>query len=1785
MDFLATSEQDKELTIVSVTPNVQMTALASTNIVISFSEPIVIGSGEITIRNSSNYQIILRENINSPLFSISGNVLTLNPSADFDFNKFYQIEIPAGFVKSLSGTPLTSRIFHSYYFQTDFSQTAIQYEGNSSNETIYGSSKDDTINGGGGADKIIGLTGDDILNGGDETDQWSGDNIEGGNGNDTLHGNNGNDFLAGGIGNDKLYGDADKDRLGGDEGDDYLDGGDGDDHLTDNNGNNTLIGGAGNDTLQAHNFGESRRNLLDGGSGNDILNATGSVEIKGGDGDDKIRLQNNNGSTSTSNLDGGAGNDQFAIYIGSGDFVTATGGSGRDTYGLTVSYIITDTNFSINDFTAGTDGDQIDLSFFINSYFDKTINPFADNGYLRLRQDGQDTLLKRIVVGQESTVARLKNVLLSELVADNFVGGIDPKGGLTGLTLTGTESGDSITGNIMNDTLRGLGGPDTLDGGSGNDTLIGGADNSSDDNDRLNGGFGHDLLQGGAGDDELDGNDDDDTLQGGAGNDTLRDHGGTNVFSGGAGDDTIYVGSNATVYGDDDNDRIIVQSPPNQKIRISGGTGSDLFKFNYQKMVDTVITDFSPSEGDQIDLNSSFNLYGYDRTGNPFGSSGFLRAEQVNNDVIISVDPDGAERTAESMTVILRLENTNLAMLSGLNFVGGWNPDGSEEGITINGTTANDKIIGLGLNDKLYGGDGSDSIYGGSGNDLIEGGDETQFNTGDDLHGETGNDTIVGGKGNDSVFGDSGNDSLDGGDGIDVIEGGDGNDTLNGGGGDDTLNDASGQNTLNGGFGNDILRGNGTGSLLDGGEGDDTLYSTAGNDTLIGGSGDDKIDISYKYDQSQTTTSKINAGDGNDEITIRTAREPLRVEAIGGAGIDTYKLVGGDFSNTLVILDFKTGSGGDLIGLFEILPSDFGDGNPFGSSGYFQLVQKGEDTVIEFDQDGAAKSAYGFLPLVTLSNVTVSSLTKANFLNGINPNGSQDGLDLIGTSAADTLTGDFLNDKLQGGAGNDILNGGRSGDDTLLGGAGNDNLYDRSGNDSLDGGDGDDILTSVRGNDTLLGGNGDDVFNMYGPYADAKISTVVTANGGDGKDTFNFLTMSSSVKMNVTGGKGVDLFSPNRVTELSQYVVTDFMPGIGGDQIDVQHLLSYTLGGNNPFGAAGVLRLIQRGGDAILQSDTDGPLGAKQFQDVITLKDVTVSDLSATNFVGGYSLDGSNTGLKIQGSETGEEFSGGYLNDNLAGNGGNDTISGGEGNDTIDGGDGDDRLIDSFGFNTFIGGAGDDTIIASGDNSNIGNGGDGNDTFLLTLRNSIFKGENGNDEFVITVDAYYNNYMDPGLRLFGGAGDDSFSYLSFYPMTIPIFATGGSGQDQYTLSSSTWNSKFNVLDFDLNNNGDQISIAHLFDKTDSNPFDSGKLLLTQSSKNTLVQFDSDGSGTAFSPITLLILENIDASKLTANHFAEHVNPLGGNIGLTTTGNLQSEQISGGWLNDNLSGLAGDDLLRGFANQDILDGGEGNDTLEGGAGDDQLKGGDGFDQASYANKFSNYAISKTSNGFVINDKTKLEGTDTVNGVEYLHFSDVNINLTMKEKAATISAAEVKTLIEIYVAFFNRIPDADGLSYWIDQVKSGTSMSAISESFYNIGASPQYASLTGFTANMSNADFIHTFYKNVLGRSEGADTGGLDYWMGKLAAGQSTRGSLAQDILNSAHTFKGNATYGYVADLLDNKYLVGKTLAIDWGITYNVDAYGRGVAIAKAVTPTDMTAALQLVGISASEMSFI
>ena len=163
--------------------------------------------------------------------------------------------------------------------------------------------------------------------------------------------------------------------------------------------------------------------------------------------------------------------------------------------------------------------------------------------------------------------------------------------------------------------------------------------------------------------------------------------------------------------------------------------------------------------------------------------------------------------------------------------------------------------------------------------------------------------------------------------------------------------------------------------------------------------------------------------------------------------------------------------------------------------------------------------------------------------------------------------------------------------------------------------------------------------------------------------------------------------------------------------------------------------------------------------------------------------------------------------------------------------------------------------------------------------------------------------------------------------------------------------------------------------------------------------------------------------------------------------------------------------------------------------------------------------------------------------------------------------------------------DGLSYWIGQKTGGLSVDQIAESFYSAGV--QFSSLTGFSSTMSNGAFVNVVYKNVLGRPGGADAQGLAYWSGKLADGSASRGALVSTILDSAHTFKGDASFGYVADLLDNKIAVAKTVAIDYGLNYNSadEAVLNGMAIAAAVTPTSIASAIALVGVNGFDLHLV
>lgn len=130
-----------------------------------------------------------------------------------------------------------------------------------SDSFIFNNDEDDTIVADTGNDVIrsYGSGNDVVYAGGDD------DVVITGGGDDALYGALGNDTLAGYAGNDTIFGGAGADKLYGGNGTDSLEGGDDNDIVNGQDGDDILLGGAGNDTL----IGSYGKDTLSGGEGSD----------------------------------------------------------------------------------------------------------------------------------------------------------------------------------------------------------------------------------------------------------------------------------------------------------------------------------------------------------------------------------------------------------------------------------------------------------------------------------------------------------------------------------------------------------------------------------------------------------------------------------------------------------------------------------------------------------------------------------------------------------------------------------------------------------------------------------------------------------------------------------------------------------------------------------------------------------------------------------------------------------------------------------------------------------------------------------------------------------------------------------------------------------------------------------------------------------------------------------------------------------------------------------------------------------------------------------------------------------------------------------------------------------------------------------------------------------------------------------------------------------------------------------------------------------------------------
>lgn len=303
-----------------------------------------------------------------------------------------------------------------------------------------------------------------------------------------------------------------------------------------------------------------------------------------------------------------------------------------------------------------------------------------------------------------------------------------------------------------------------------------------------------------------------------------------------------------------------------------------------------------------------------------------------------------------------------------------------------------------------------------------------------------------------------------------------------------------------------------------------------------------------------------------------------------------------------------------------------------------------------------------------------------------------------------------------------------------------------------------------------------------------------------------------------------------------------------------------------------------------------------------------------------------------------------------------------------------------------------------------------------------------------------------------------------------------------------------------------------------------------------------------------------------------------NNALEANNSIMSAGSGGGGIP--LSGsAAGVITYLGTAAGDVLSGTVADENLRGGGGNDWINGMAGTDTAVYMGARDNYRLAHADFGIMVADlQPGRDGNDNLANMERLAFSDMTVNLGIGAESRTLAPYQVKTLEELYLAFFDRVPDADGLAFWIAQTRAGQSIDQTADAFY--AAALLYPTLTGYNAAMGSADFVNVIYRNVLGRANGADAEGLAFWTQALDSGSETRGSLVSDILYSAHTFKGDPTWGWVANLLDNKAYVAQKFAVEMGLGYLTPAasIAHGMEIAGAVTATDTSHAIALIGVS-------
>ncbi|GGC13187.1 hypothetical protein GCM10011363_32380 [Marivita lacus] len=414
-------------------------------------------------------------------------------------------------------------------------------------------------------------------------------------------------------------------------------------------------------------------------------------------------------------------------------------------------------------------------------------------------------------------------------------------------------------------------------------------------------------------------------------------------------------------------------------------------------------------------------------------------------------------------------------------------------------------------------------------------------------------------------------------------------------------------------------------------------------------------------------------------------------------------------------------------------------------------------------------------------------------------------------------------------------------------------------------------------------------------------------------------------------------------------------------------------------------------------------------------------------------------------------------------------------------------------------------IIDGLDGNDTLQGADGDDQLRGSAGQDDLFGQNGNDTL---LGGHGDDYLD------GGAGDD---ILHGGPGADVAF--GGDGRDVFVIAPGDGSNR--LSDFNLGEdrihlvNSGFTSAAEAIEAI-TKPF-SNMSRITLDDGTTVDVFHSSRSGT---PLTSAHVVLVAPEDDTTDDGPRTV------LGATETSAL-------GIL---LDGTVGDDDLIATAFHDRIDGGAGVDIVR------------------FTGSQSSYTVTLQETGLTVTDRTADGiGTLILDNVEQIDFEFADplfngaMDLRLFAGHRDLDPVALNAFVEIYIAYFNRAPDAVGLGFWGTAYANGTSLEDIAALF---AGQAETAAL--YPEDLSNLRFISEIYQNVLGRAP--DLEGVVFWETALDAGTVSRDRFILELLNGAkadlpHTADASLVARQAADrsYLEMKTELGAQFALDRGLS--------------------------------------